>query len=58
MLNQSAFSNWIAGGANNIGWQVGVNYNLTYEKGKDLWENIVILDYGMNSTQSVGNRKT
>ena len=48
MLNQSAFSNWIAGGANNIGWQAGVNYKLTYEKGKDLWENIVILGYGMN----------
>lgn len=58
MLNQSAFSNWIAGGANNIGWQAGVNYNLTYEKGKDLWENIVILGYGMNNTQGVGNRKT
>lgn len=58
MLNQSAFSNWVAGGANNIGWQAGVNYNLTYEKGKDLWENIIILGYGMNNTQGVGNRKT
>lgn len=58
MLNQSAFSNWVAGGANNIGWQAGVNYNLTYEKDKDLWENIVILGYGMNNTQGVGNRKT
>lgn len=58
MLNQSAFSNWVAGGANNIGWQAGVNYNLTYEKDKDLWENIIILGYGMNNTQGVGNRKT
>lgn len=58
MLNQSAFSNWVAGGANNLGWQAGVNYNLTYEKDKDLWENIVILGYGMNNTQGVGNRKT
>ena len=58
MLNQSAFSNWVAGGANNVGWQAGVNYNLTYEKGKDLWENIIILGYGMNKTQGVGNRKT
>lgn len=58
MLNQSAFSNWVAGGANNLGWQAGINYNLTYEKDKDLWENIVILGYGMNNTQGVGNRKT
>lgn len=43
MLNQTAFSNWIGGGANNIGWIAGVNYNMTYEKGNDLWENIVIL---------------
>ena len=58
MVNQSAFSNWVAGGANNVGWQAGVNYNLTYEKDRDLWENIIILGYGMNNTQGVGNRKT
>lgn len=58
MLNQSAFSNWVAGGANNVGWQAGVNYNLTYEKGKNLWENVINLGYGMNNTQGVGNRKT
>lgn len=58
MLNQSAFSNWVAGGANNVGWQAGVNYNLTYEKDKQLWENVIILGYGMNNTQGVGNRKT
>jgi len=56
MLNQSAFSNWVAEGAN-VGWQARVNYNLTYEKDKDLWENLIILGYGMNNTQGVGNRK-
>ncbi|WP_162033009.1 DUF3078 domain-containing protein [Chryseobacterium potabilaquae] len=58
MLNQAAFSNWIGGGANNIGWLAGTNYNLTYEKGKDLWENIIILGYGQNNTKGVGTRKT
>ena len=38
MLNQAAFSNWVGGGANNVGWLVGVNYNFTYQKDKDLWE--------------------
>jgi hypothetical protein len=57
MLNQAAFSNWVGGGANNVGWLAGVNYNLTYEKGKDLWENIIILGYGQNNTQGTGVRK-
>ena len=30
MLNQAAFSNWVGGGANNIGWLAGTNYNFTY----------------------------
>lgn len=58
MLNQAAFSNWTGGGANNIGWIAGSNYNMTYEKGKDLVENIVILGYGQNNTQGLGDRKT
>lgn len=58
MLNQAAFSNWIGGGANNVGWIAGVNYNMTYEKGDKLWENIVILGYGQNNTQGLGTRKT
>ncbi|GAA5087496.1 DUF3078 domain-containing protein [Chryseobacterium ginsengisoli] len=58
MLNQAAFSNWIGGGANNVGWLAGVNYNLTYEKGKDLWENVIILGYGQNNTKGIGTRKT
>ena len=58
MLNQAAFSNWVGGGANNVGWLVGVNYNFTYQKNKDLWENNIILGYGRNNTQGLGNRKT
>ncbi|SDI63284.1 DUF3078 domain-containing protein [Chryseobacterium jejuense] len=58
MLNQAAFSNWVGGGANNVGWLAGVNYNLTYEKGKNLWKSIIILGYGQNNTQGTGVRKT
>lgn len=58
MLNQTAFSNWVGGGANNVGWILGTNYNMTYEKGKDLWENVVILGYGQNNTEGTGTRKT
>ena len=58
MLNQASFSNWIGGGANNVGWIAGSNYNMTYEKDKDLWENIVLLGYGQNNTEGFGTRKT
>lgn len=58
MINQAAFSNWVGGGANNVGWLAGANYNITYEKDKDLWENIIILGYGQNDTKGLGIRKT
>ena len=58
MLNQAAFSYWVGGGANNVGWLEGINYNMTYEKGNYLLENTAILGYGQNNTSGVGNRKT
>lgn len=58
MLNQATFSNWVGGGANNVGWVAGTNYNMTYQKDKNLWENNVILSYGQNDTQGLGKRKT
>ncbi|KQR95331.1 hypothetical protein ASG01_05655 [Chryseobacterium sp. Leaf180] len=58
LFNQAAFSNWVGGGANNVGWLASINYNLTYEKEKNLWENIIILNYGQNTTKGVGTRKT
>ena len=58
MLNQASFSNWVGGGANNIGWIAGSNYTMTYEEGNDLWENVVNLGYGQTNTKGVGTRKT
>lgn len=58
MINQAAFSNWVGGGANNVGWLAGANYNITYEKDNDLWENIIVLGYGQNDTKGLGIRKT
>jgi len=58
MFNQAAFSNWVGGGANNVGWLASANYNLVYEKGRNLWENIIIMNYGQNTTKGVGTRKT
>ncbi|AZA87752.1 DUF3078 domain-containing protein [Chryseobacterium shandongense] len=58
IINQAAFSNWVGGGGNNVGWLVGADYNITYEKDKDLWENIILLNYGQNDTKGLGVRKT
>ncbi len=58
LLNQSSFSNWIGGGANNIGWISSVDYNLTFEDDWNLWENILLSKYGQNKTEGIGNRKT
>lgn len=58
LFNQVAFSNWVGGGANNVGWLANANYNLTYEKDRNLWENLIILNYGQNTTKGVGTRKT
>lgn len=58
LLNQAAFSNWVGGGANSLGWLAGANYNFTYKKDKHLLENTVVLGYGQNDTQGLGKRKT
>lgn len=58
MVNQAAFSNWVGGGANNLGWLAGTNYNLTYKKDKNLLENVIILGYGQNDTKGLGKRKS
>ena len=58
LINQSSFSNWIGGGANNLGWRAGLDYNITYENGDNLWENVLVVNYGHNKTEGLGNRKT
>lgn len=57
-LNQASFNNWASGGANNIGWITGLNYNFTYEDEQNLWENIIVLGYGQSKTQGLSIRKT
>lgn len=47
LLNQSSFSNWIAGGENNISGTVGLNYDFNYKKEDWTWDNKVIASYGL-----------
>lgn len=51
LLNQAAFSNWIAGGENNISGTLGLNYDFNYTKGDWTWTNKVIAAYGLVKTE-------
>ena len=58
LLNQSSFSNWIAGGDNTVSGNLGINYDFNYTN-KDLtWDNKLILAYGINNVKGNGTRKT
>lgn len=59
LLNQSAFSNWVAGGESTIAGNLGVNYAFNYKKDKVLWNNRIIASYGLtNSKNSDFTKKT
>jgi len=52
LLNQSSFSNWAAGGENNISGTLGINYDLNYKKDDWTWDNKVIASYGLVKTNN------
>ncbi|MFL9845879.1 DUF3078 domain-containing protein [Flavobacterium rhizosphaerae] len=52
MFNQSTFSNWIAGGENNISGTAGFNYDFNYKKGPWSWDNKIIASYGIVKTRN------
>ena len=58
LLNQSAFSDWVAGGENTIAGNLGVNYDFNYLKDDFTWDNKIILAYGISNTETNGTRKT
>lgn len=52
IFNQSAFSNWIAGGEDNFALNLSVNYKLTYVKDEFKWDNTIITDFGFTRTKN------
>jgi hypothetical protein len=52
LFNQSTFSNWVAGGEDNISGNLGVNYDFNYKKGIWSWDNKVIASYGLVKTRN------
>ncbi|WP_196885722.1 DUF3078 domain-containing protein [Aureivirga sp. CE67] len=58
LLNQSSYSNWVAGGDNNLGGNVMVNYNFNYEKDKWTWNSRVNAAYGLSKNADEATKKT
>lgn len=52
LFNQSAFSNWVAGGENTLAGNIGINYNFNYLKGKLTWKNNVLTSYGLTKSRN------
>ena len=58
LFNQTSFSNWTAGGENNVAGTIGVNYDFNYKNEKWKWDNKIIASYGSTYIKSQGYRKT
>ncbi len=57
-INQSSFSNWVAGGDDAIAGSALVNYDANLLSGDWTWDNKLILAYGLTNTKSNGTIKT
>lgn len=58
VFNQSSFSNWYAGGNDNIGVLGKVNYNIVYKKDRHYLDNNIQMGYGFVSSTGQSTRKT
>lgn len=57
-FNQATFSNWNAGGNNNLGVLGKINYNLSYKRDRHYMENLLQLGYGFAAAEGQSTRKT
>ena len=58
LVNQSAFSNWAAGGEDNLSGTLGLNYDFNYAKGDITWDNRLVVAYGLTKLQGEDTQKT
>ena len=58
LINQSAFSNWQAGGDNNFAGNLNLNYDLNYLSGDWSLDNKILASYGLTNSKDDGIRKT
>lgn len=52
LFNQSAFSNWAAGGDNTLAGNLSGNYTFNYKKKGFIWNNRILASYGLTKNKS------
>jgi len=57
-FSQTSFSNWSAGGDNAVAGNGLFNAGMNYTKDNWLWQNTVVLEYGITSTKTNGMQKS
>ena len=57
LFSQSSFSNWVAGGENNLSGNVGINYDFNYKKKDITWDNKVQASYGLIQSKNAPYEK-
>ena len=57
LFNQSNFSNWTAGGENNLSGNFLLNYGLEYAKDDWTWDNKLMASYGLVKTKNASFEK-
>ncbi|MDH6311863.1 hypothetical protein M2137_000622 [Parabacteroides sp. PFB2-10] len=57
-LSQTAMSNWSAGGENSVAGNAYLNGSLLHKSGNWLWQNTLVLDYGLSQNKTNGTQKT
>lgn len=59
LLNQSAFNNdWLGGGTSSIAGNVGLNYDMNYTSNSTIWDNKLIVAYGLTKIKDQDLTKT
>ena len=56
--SQSSFSQWQAGGSNNLAINGSLNYDINYKKDDWTWDNKFIASYGINKIKGEDQKKT
>lgn len=57
-FNQAAFSNWIAGGVNSYSLTANIDYEFNLTKGRHIWDNRILLNYGVLRNEGEDYRKS
>ena len=58
LFSQSAFSNWMAGGVNSIALNGNLDYEFNLTRGRHIWDNRILLGYGVQANKGEDARKT